>query len=482
MVCFLLLGQCTPRQQPEGNDNIQKSKQPNIVFILADDLGFADLSFTGSDLYRTPNIDQLARESMYFTHAHSSHATCQPSRISLITGKTPTRLKAVSHGSLGGVTGPGIEMPAEEVTIGNALQEGGYTTAHIGKWHIGTGDNGPENRGFDVDIASNDFCCPGSYFYPFKSDTHKNEKDARAAVPDLEAYSSGEHLTEALSTEAAKFISQQKDSKKPFFLNLWYYAVHTPLQAKDEKVKKYKDLITPEHKHRNATYAALVEHFDEGVGRVLKALDDNNLSENTIVIFMSDNGGALYSNITKNYPLRGGKGMFYEGGTRVPMFVRWPGVVKPGTVSNERVAGWDIYPTLLSIAGVKGDANHNKNLDGVDLSPLFKNANAKLPDRSFNWLKFLSLIHYGNTTERTWPGGCIIKDDWKLIEYFNMPNAPNRHHFRLFNLREDPSEENDLAANEPEKVEELKQAMYQWRKDVDAPEFDMEKLYGQVGQ
>lgn len=471
---------CKEKKYTEVTKMKQSVNRPNIILILADDLGFADLGCTGSDLYQTPNIDKLASESMYFSKAHASHATCQPSRISLITGKTPGRLGAVSHGSLRDVKGHGIEMGQNEVTIGNALQEGGYTTAHFGKWHIGTGENGPRNRGFDVDVGSNDFCCPGSYFYPYKSNYYKNEKDIKAAVPDLEGYSSEDHLTKALSNEVSKFISEQKNSDKPFFINLWYYAVHTPLQAEKDKVQKYKDLVTPNHKHKNATYASLVEHLDEGVGKVLKTIEDNGMADNTIVIFMSDNGGALFNNITINYPLRGGKGMFYEGGTRVPMFVRWPGVVKPGSTSDERVVGWDLYPTILSMAGVDGDAEHNKQLDGDDLTPLLKDPNLHFKDREFHWLKYVSLIHFTNTTERNWPGGSIIKDDWKLIEYFNMPQDPNRHQFMLFNLAEDPSETTNQAEKYPEKTEELKKRMYRWREDMNTPKFDMEKLYGEA--
>ncbi|GAA3612744.1 sulfatase [Flavivirga amylovorans] len=480
LLTLLLFVSCKEKNSSEKIEETKEQIQPNIVFILADDLGFADLGFTGSDLYQTPNIDKLASQSMYFTKAHSSHPTCQPSRISLITGKTPSRLGAVSHGSLGGVDGSGIDMKPEEITYGDFLQNAGYTTAHIGKWHIGHGDNGPKDRGFDVDIASNEFCCPGSYIYPYKSKVLSEEKTIKSAVPDLESYSPETHLTEALSAEAANFIANQKGNKKPFFLNLWYYAVHTPMEANKDKVEKYKKLITPENKHKHATYAALVEHLDDGVGAVIKALEENGMADNTIIIFMGDNGGELRSGITKNYPLRGGKGMFYEGGTRVPMFVHWPGVVKPGSVNNERVAGWDIYPTLLSMAKVDKSIARNKNLDGADLTPLLKDTNVKLENRQFNWVKYVSLIHYENKTERNWPGRSIIKDEWKLIEYYNMPYDLDRHQFLLFNLAEDPSEKNNLASENKEKLEELIMAMDKWGKDVNAPEYDMEKFYGEV--
>lgn len=476
---LLLLISC---KQNKNKEIVKEEKsKPNIVFILADDLGYADLEFTGSDLYQTPNINKLAKESLYFNTAHASHPTCQPSRISIMTGKTPSRLGAISHGSLGGVKGGGIEIPPSEVTLGEALQKGGYTTAHIGKWHIGHGENEPRNRGFDVDIASNDFCCPGSYFYPYKSNKHNNEKDIKAAVPDLGNYNPDTHLTAALSNEAAKFISTQKDSKKPFYLNLWYYAVHTPIEAQKDKVSKYEKLITPENKHRNASYAGLVEHLDDGVGKVLQALKDNGLDENTIVIFMGDNGGELRNNITVNYPLRGGKGMFYEGGTRTPMFVKWPGVIKPNTLSNERVVGWDLYPTILSMAEVEGDVEHNKHVDGVSLTPLLKDPTLKLENREFNWLKYVSMIHYSpKLKERNWPGGSIIKEDWKLIEYFDMPIVNVKHHYKLFNLKEDPNEENNIANSAPEKLQELIEAMGKWRKEIGADKYSTELFYGHL--
>ncbi|TNJ41496.1 sulfatase [Tamlana fucoidanivorans] len=480
---LLVVFSCNHRNRTKKTSEVATTLplKPNIVFILADDLGFTDLGFTGSDLYQTPNIDQLAKDGMYFPVAHSSHPTCQPSRISLMTGKTPGRLKAISHGSLGGVEGPGIEIPAEEVTLGEALQKGGYTTAHIGKWHIGQGDNQPKYRGFNVDIASNDFCCPGSYFYPYSSVSKNPNKDKLAAIPDLEGYNQGTHLTEALSNEAVKFISAQKNSDKPFYLNLWYYAVHTPIQSEKEKIKKYKALITPNTRHNHAAYAGLVEHLDDGVGRVLKALEENGLSENTVVIFMGDNGGELRNGITDNTPLRGGKGMFYEGGTRTPMFVKWPNVVKPGSVCNERVVGWDIYPTVLSIANIEGDANHNKNVDGEDLTPLLNNPKNTLEPREFNWLKYVAMVHYNSKlTERNWPGGSIIKDDWKLIEYFEMPVANVTHHFKLFNLKEDPSEKNNLVDSMPKKVNALKKAMQNWRKEIGADDYSMESFYGHL--
>lgn len=468
----LFLVQCNSAKKTEDPG------PPNIVFILADDLGFADLGFTGSDSHQTPNIDRLATEGTYFDYACSSQPTCQPSRISIMTGKYPARVGAVSHGSLRGVEGRGNELPFEEVTLGNALQMSGYTTAHIGKWHIGTGENGPINRGFDVDIASNQFCCPPGYFAPFVSTSHGDYRDGLAMIPDLDDREPGEYLTDCLADEAVKFIGEKHE--KPFFINLAFHSVHTPLEAKEETVNKYKELIGPETIHNHAVYAAMVEHLDDGVGRVLKALEDNGLTENTLVVFTSDNGGACYQDITVNYPLRDGKASSYEGGYRVPLIIKWPGVTQAGSTCSERVVGYDFYPTFLAIAGGEGDPEHNKHVDGVDLSPLLRNPKASLAEREFHWLKYLSLIHFKiPIVDRNRCVETVIKGDWKLMEFFEMPDG-YQHHFELYNLKADPSETTDLAGEFPEIVEELYASMEAWREEVDATPYEMEKFYGSV--
>ena len=472
LVCLILLA--VFQSSFAGKEN--KANQPNIIFILADDLGNTDLSCAGSDLYQTPNIDRLAGDGMFFHRAYSSHPTCQPSRLSLQTGKYPARLGCVSHAALGGVTGGPVTIPKSEVTIGEALQEAGYTTCHIGKWHIGQGDDTPEFRGYDYDIASNDFCCPVNYFFPYSNEKHRQNK--LGAVPDLEDRTPEDFLTEAVTDEAVNFIRTHND--KPFFLNMSYYAVHTPIQAEKEKVQKYKGIITKDHKHRNATYAGLVEHLDDGVGRILDVLEEQCLTDNTIVIFMSDNGGEVFHGITKNFGLKEGKGFSYEGGVRVPMIVKWPGVVEPGTESNQRVIGFDLYPTILKMANTKGDKKHNKTLDGYDLTPLLKDANYQLPNRELHFLRYLSMVHFKlPVIHRNRCVETVLKDDWKLMEFFEMPGGLEPF-FELYNLKEDPSESNNLADEMPEKVKELQKSMKKWRKEVNAPAYDMEKFYGSV--
>lgn len=455
-----------------AGEEMGDAAKKNIVFILADDLGYTDLGVMGSDLYQTPNIDRFASESLKFTNAHSSHPTCSPSRTAIMTGKYPARLGIVSHGKNGTVTsGDGTFMPPEEYTMAEALRDAGYTTCHIGKWHVGAeGKAGPKEQGFQVDIASNEFCCPGSYIYPYR-DTHASEvKAEKSAVPDLEDRGPGDHLTEALGDEAAKFITGHKD--EPFFLNLSYYAVHTPIAAEADKKAKYRALITPKTRHKNATYAGLVEHLDDSVGKVLEAIRDNGLSDNTIVMFFSDNGGEISHGETDNYPLRDGKVSQYLGGVRVPFFVKWPGVTEAGATCDVPIIGHDIYPTVLQMVNAEGDADHNENIDGVDLTPLFRNPTAKLDRDALHWLRYPVVFHYRKGERKRGPVGTIIKGDWKLMEYFPTPHGLEKG-FELYNLRSDISERNDVSESHPEVVAELHQEMVRWRESVGAPKYEM---------
>lgn len=458
----------------------ETAKQPNIVLILADDLGDADLGCTGADVHQTPNLDAFARQSQRFTNAYSSHPTCSPSRSGILTGKYPARLGIVSHGKPGDVQGgDGTFVPASEYTLAEALSDAGYVTCHIGKWHVGKeGETGPKEQGFQYDIASNNFCCAGSFFYPYKDKNPKltEQQVANSAVPDLEDRGPGDHLTECLGDEAAKFIARHKreGGDKPFFLNLWHYSVHTPIQAEGDKVKKYKGLIKSDSHHQNPRYAGLVEHLDDAAGRVLRALKENNLEENTIVIFFSDNGGEVRNGVTNNFPLRNGKVSQYQGGIKVPMFVRWPGVTTAGASCDVPVIGHDLYPTILKMAGTTGKAEQNAHVDGRDLTTLIEDPTATLPRDELHWLRYPVVFHYRNQWEQTelGPAGSVIKGDWKLIQFFATPQGV-KESFELFNLADDPGEQTNLASAMPEKVEELKQAMTNWRKEVSAPPYEM---------
>lgn len=432
--------------------------QPNIILILADDLGYADLGCTGSESYQTPHIDELAKTGMYFSRAYASHSTCLPSRAAILTGKSPARLNIVSHAA---------ELARDEYTLGEALQNADYKTGFIGKWHVGKhGRSGPREQGFDSVVASNYAGQPGSYFFPFKK--VGDRRSARFNVPDLESYGPDAFLTECIGAEAVKFI--EANENRPFFLYMSHYAVHTPIQAKSEKVEKYRRLIKPDARQSNAEYAALVEHFDEAVGQVLNAVRENGLEDNTIVIFFSDNGGVVNHGITSNAPLRDGKKTFYEGGIRVPLIVRWPGVTQPEEVCQEPVIGHDLYPTILRMAGIDMK-NDIEDIDGVDLSPLLRNPMTKLDRDELHWLRYPIPVHFRKEDLATGPSGALIKGDWKLIEFFPI-NHGTPPRYELFNLSSDPYEKENLSASQPKQVDALKQIMYQWRENIDAPRYD----------
>ena len=292
-------------------------------------------------------------------------------------------------------------------------------------------------------------------------------------MPDLEDRKPGDHLTGELGKEAAAFIARQKGSDKPFFLNLWYYAVHTPIESKKEKVDKYKKLVKPNAHHRNPAYAGLVEHLDDSVGVVLKALADNGFADNTLVVFYSDNGGEIRKGITSNYPLRAGKTTLYEGGVRVPLFVRWPGVTVPGSVCNVPVIGHDWYPTLLEVTGTKGDRRHNREMDGMDLTRLLKDPSAKLKSRSLYWLRYGELVHYPTYKNDPvfGPSAAIRKGDWKMVERYPTPAGLERK-FELYNLVDDPDESENLAASNPKKLAELQKDLARWQKKIGIPTYE----------
>lgn len=448
--------------------------RPNVVLILADDLGCVDLGCTGSDLHQTPVIDALAAESMWFGRAYAA-PTCSPSRSAILSGKNPAKLGIVGHGGIRKMGGGGDFLVGTEYTLAEALRDGGYSTCHIGKWHVGQAKaNRPEQQGFATVVAANEFCCPGSFFYPFR-DRRKGSKNAKlSAVPDLESYGPSDHLTPSLGSEADSFIQQAAQGDQPFFLNLWYYAVHTPIEAMPEKVDKHSALKKPGAKHRNPEYAGLVEHLDDSVRIVLQALEDSGVADNTIVIFYSDNGGEVRRGITSNAPMRSGKTTLYEGGVRVPLFVRWPGVTRPGTTSEERVVGQDLYPTILAMTGVAGQQEQNREMDGVDFSALLRDPSATLPPRSLHWLRYGELVHYPTyKTDRTFgPSAAIIgKEGWKLIEHYPTPHGLERR-YELFDLEQDPYEQHDLAKSRRDKVAELKHELTEWQREIDTPSYE----------
>jgi len=434
----------------------------NIVFILIDDMGWTDLGCYGSDYYETPNVDRLAQQGMKFTDAYAASCVCSPTRVSILTGKYPGRLHITHAIPIQGAERikeplPLIEaiyrknLPLEEVTIAEALKPGGYVCAFMGKWHVcWEKDFYPKAQGFDLNVGGNNMGNPGNYFYPYNGAWRMTKKHPMTRWNTLPDGKKGEYLTDRLTDEAIDFIDKNKAS--PFFLNLSHYAVHTPLQAPEQLIKKYKKKPAGK-RHRNPVYAAMVESVDRSVGRIMGKLEQLGIADDTVVVFTSDNGG--HGRITSHHPLRGNKGNFYEGGIRVPLIVRWPGVVKPASQCNVPVISTDFFPTILKIAGLP--ARPECHVDGVDMVPLLKGERSIKRDALY-W-------HYPNYIGAGHPGGArpcsvVRKGDWKLIESLE----DNR--LELFDLSKDLGEKNDLAAVMPEKAGLLKNLLDDWRKEA----------------
>ena len=417
--------------------------RPNFVFILIDDLGATDLGCTGSTFYETPNIDRLAARGMKFTSAYSACTVCSPTRASLLTGKYPARLHLTDW--IPGHVRPKAKLkvpdwtqalPLEEYTLPRALQSAGYVTASIGKWHLGNEDHSPEKAGFDLNVGGTHQGSPPSYFSPYKNRT----------LPDGEK---GEYLTDRLTNEAIRFIRENRD--KPFFVYLPHYAVHNPIQGKPDVVEKYKAKAKPDQGHRNPVYAAVIEGMDQSVGRITAALDELKLSEKTVVVFTSDNGGLLPN--TSNAPFRVGKGSAYEGGVRVPLIVSWPGTIAAGKSCDAPVMTPDWYPTMLDLAGAKRQPS--QVVDGVSLVPLLRDK-GPVAREALYW--HYPHYHPGGAT----PYGAIRQGDWRLVEFFED------NHVELYNLKNDVGEAKDLAAERPEMARELQRKLAEWRKSVGA--------------
>lgn len=430
----------------------------NIVLFLIDDLGWRDLGCQGSTFYQTPHIDRLAGEGARFTDAYAACAVCSPTRAAVLTGKYPARL-LLTDWLPSGRWNPKARLregrflralPLEEITLAEALREAGYRSANIGKWHLGGEPFSlPEHHGFDVNIAGNAHGAPGSYFFPYQGNWSIPTTGKRAmwnVLPDGEP---GEYLTDRLTDEAVKFIHANR--KKPFFLYFPHYGVHTPLQAKAEMIPPFERVPKAERQGKPA-YAAMIQCVDDSVGRVMATLKELRLDQNTVVIFTSDNGG--FYNATSNAPLRANKGAYYEGGIRVPLIIKWPGVTQPGRVVNEPVTSTDLYPTCLAAAGQP--LRPDQHMDGVNLAPLLAGS-APLPERPLFW----HYPHY-NQHPSSVPSSVIRRGPWKLIETFDPEGV------ELYNLAQDLSETVNLAATESSKTDELRRELQAWRRNVGA--------------
>ncbi|MFC1499358.1 sulfatase [Verrucomicrobiota bacterium] len=427
-------------------------KKPNFLFLLVDDLGWADVGCFGSKFYETPNIDKLASEGMRFTDAYAACPVCSPTRASIMNGKYPARSKITDWigNSKERFKGRLIsadyahELPLEEITLAEALKEAGYNTFFAGKWHLGNEPFYPEHQGFDINKGGHDRGGPpGGYFSPYRN-------------PRLKDGPKNEHLPDRLASETIKFIENSRN--KSFLAYLSFYSVHTPLQGKPELVEKYKKKLEKnpgiiKRLEKSHIYAAMVQSMDEAVGRVLKKLEDLGIADNTIVIFMSDNGG--FAKATSNKPLRGWKGILYEGGIREPMIIKWPGAAKPGSECSVPVTSTDFYPTMLEMAGLP--LKPKQHIDGISLAPLLKQEKESLGRDAIYW----HYPHYNGHPESV-PGGMVRAGDYKLIEFYEDMRV------ELYNLKEDIGEENDLSEKIPEKTAELKKILHDWRKDVGA--------------
>ncbi len=440
------------------------AKPLNFVILLVDDLGWADLGCYGADLHETPNIDRFSRESLKFTQAYAAAPVCSPTRASIMTGKYPARLhmtvwyESSDNPPRGRRLVPPItvgNMPHSEVTIAEVLHEAGYRTAHVGKWHLGDAGHYPQTQGFDVNIGGTFWGAPTTFFYPY-SGTGTFGKEFRY-VPHLEFGKPGEYLTDRLTDEALDVL--ERVHAGPFLLNMCWHTVHTPIEAKGPVVERYAGKLRPDMHHQNATYAAMVESLDQNVGRILNKIDELGIADRTVIFLTSDNGGFINKyrgrTVTNNAPLRSGKGSLWEGGVRVPLVIHWPGVTRAGATCPEPVASTDFYPTILEMARLDGDAEHNADVDGHSLVPLLEDPQAKL-DRDAMY------FHYPHYYPTTTPVSSVRARDWKLLEFHEDM------HVELYNLRDDPSEEKDLAAEMPERAEQLRRQLHAWREAVDA--------------
>lgn len=514
LLCACILLSCIYDAGAQKTSSGNKNRKMNVVFFLVDDLGWTDLGFEGSSFYETPNIDSFSKVGVRFDQAYAACHVCSPTRASILSGQYPARLgltdwlpgrKNFPFQKLKTVTSV-QHLPYNAKPLPQVLKENGYRTAIYGKWHLGEDSASTLRQGFDVHVPDYNKGWPnGTYFSPFD-------------MKGLEGGPKGEYLTDRLTTEALKWVEQNKDH--PFFLYLAHYAVHDPLQGRGDLVVKYEKkknklgkatqapfvlegnpddgvavqgnaqdnthqgyLVFPDRtvkikqRQDNVQFAAMVESMDESFGRVMAKLKELGLDDNTIVIFFSDNGGMSAANFgnparrvspleldkafsTSNLPLRGGKGWMYEGGIREPLLIYWPKNGQHGVTSDVPVISTDFYATILDMVGIDPKPRGNNGIDGQSLVPILKGDNAgtaQLKQKPLFW----HFPHYSNHGGQS-PGGAVRYGDYKLIEYYE------NNVVQLYNIRQDPSEQHDLASAEPAKVNELRDMLHKWRKEVGA--------------
>ena len=436
----------------------------NVVFILVDDLGWSDLGCYGSDFYETPHVDRLAQQSLRFASAYAAAPVCSPTRAAIMTGKSPARLDLTIWHE-GAVAGGPVDrmlrdaqavanLPREERTLAELFRQADYFTAHVGKWHLGTAAYYPETQGFRQNIGGTFWGAPATFFFPFSGRWNRRDPEIRY-VPGLGPGKEGDYLPDRLTDEALKIIESQQD--RPFFLNLWYYTVHSPIQAPQDLVDRFRKK-TPGKRHKDPVYAAMVNRMDHNVGRILNLLDDLELSDKTIVIFTSDNGGVDFDQRslvpTSNLPLRSGKGTLYEGGLRIPLLIRWPGK-RPG-VSREFTTSQDFYATLAAMLGRKTNVEpESPTRDGTDLMPVIDDPNATLPARTLYW-------HFPHYYPRMTPASALRDGDWKLHHFYEDDRL------ELYNLRSDVGEKHNLRETHSQMAKQLADRLDRWRQRMGA--------------
>ncbi|MEC8337106.1 MAG: sulfatase [Planctomycetota bacterium] len=450
---------------PTGLAMAQNSETttPNFVVVLVDDLGWKDLGCYGASYYETPHIDQLAADGVRFTEAYAAAAVCSPTRAALLTGRYPARIgitdwmRMAPEGTRTDRRDPPTDayenvgeglltprnpyrMELEEQTIAELLTESGYITGQVGKWHLGAEPWYPDKQGFAFHRGGSDLGQPPNYFFPFSpKSSHR--------LSGFESGPSGQYLTDREAEEATAFI--RRNHAKPFFLFLSHYAVHTPIQAKKD-LKAHFDK-KPRSDQKNPAYAAMIASVDQSVGRVLAELDAQGLRENTLVILTSDNGGL--ASVTNNAPLRGGKGNPYEGGIRVPLIARWPGMIPAGSTSNVPVSSIDIFPTMLDAASLP--IPEEPPIDGESLLGVMEGRD-ELTREGLFW-------HFPHFRGRdATPYSMVRQGDYKLIRFYDDG------HLELYDLAHDPSEQQNLATREPERAKQLDVLLSKWLLGVGA--------------
>ena len=440
-------------------------KKTNFVFFLVDDMGMMDLGTYGSTFHETPNIDQLAKTGVKFNYGYAACPVCSPTRASIMTGRHPVRVDITDWipGQANKKTNKLIHpsdqnnLALEEVTLAEELKNHGYQTFFAGKWHLGSEGHWPTDQGFDINIGGHHRGSPpGGYYAPWNN-------------PTLEAKKKDEYLTERLTEESTRFL-ENRDSDKPFLLYLSYYNIHTPIQAYrkhighyQKKAEKFSGTTPTEQEHSgqtrmrqdNPALASMVSAVDDSVGTLLAKLDELGLSDDTVVIFFSDNGGLSTKpkmGPGSNSPLRAGKGWLYEGGVREPAIIRAPGVTNPGSVSDQPIVSMDFFPTMLELVGLP--LKPNLHADGRSLLPELTGKKGK--PRPLYW-------HYPHYHGSTWkPGASIREGDWKLIKFYDQEKV------ELYNLKKDPSEKKDLAKKNSAKSKELENKLIAWQKQMNA--------------